>query len=45
MKKFQTVLDRGEVQCRYIVTANSIEEAEKRLFEICGERKLNIKEI
>ena len=44
MKKFETTIQRGEVQCRYIVTAQDEKEAAERFFQICGERKLKIKE-
>jgi hypothetical protein len=45
MKKFETKLTRGDVEARYIVTAENKEEAAKKFFAICGEHNLKIKEL
>ena len=45
MIKFEATLQRGDVECRYIVTAHDVKEAAERLFQICGERNLRIKEL
>ena len=44
MKKFEAKLTRDEVEVKYIILADSKEEAVKKLFKISGER-LKVKEI
>lgn len=46
MKFFQTTLTRSaDCEATYTVRAENEDEARKKLFQICGEQNLKIKEI